>query len=160
MHALIDWLQNHPVAYPAILFVLACIVSIYAGDIKRFLHQWPRTTLRAAARNSTVQRLELLKSLQPGNAYNLLFYFALQFIGFVFESIAIIIVANIVFAAAHWKVAAGTYFALIAGAFCGRCNTVRKVLAQLGEYPQSVAELEKQLADVQKPGAAEIIKGE
>jgi len=151
MTAFIDWLRNHPLGYPAILFVLACIVSIYAGDIKRFVHKWPGKTARAAVRNSTAQQLELLKHLQPGNAYNLLFYFASQFIGFVFQSLGIIVVANIVSAVKYWHISADTYFSLVAGLFCGRCNTVRKLLVQLGRYPESTAELEKRLADLRKP---------
>jgi hypothetical protein len=149
MHALLDWLRNHPVGYPAILFLLTCIVEIYAGDIKRFLHKWPRTTAQAAARNSTIARLELLKSLQPGNTYNLLFYLAFQFITFVFQSLGIIIIADIVSVAKHWNISAGIYFAMIAGIFIGTCNTVRKVLWQLDSYPESVARLEKKLADAE-----------
>ena len=40
---------------------------------------------------------------------------------------------------------------IILGMFVGRCNDVRRVLRDLGKYEETVARLEKELADSQHP---------
>jgi len=151
MHSFAEWLRNHPVASFLIPIAVGLLGNVYSGNLKRFLHQWPRSkrTMRAGARNIAITRLEQLKHLHPGNAYNLLFYFALHFIGFVFESLAWVVLVTIVSWVAHWKVPEGVFFGLVGGVFLGRYNTVRKVLWDLNDYDHSVAKLEKQIADVQ-----------
>jgi len=150
MNWVIEWLRIHPVAYPAILFVLACLVSIYGPNIKRFIHEWPRagSTLRSMARNSIANRLSLLKDLQPGNTYSLVFYLASQFVSSVVNATVLAVGLSIVAAVLHKNFAFTTYLALIAGNFTARCNEIRRVLVELGHYQESIAELEKRLTSL------------
>jgi MFS family permease len=143
-----DWFGRHPLLYTFLLFLIACFVSIYSSDVKRFLHEWPRTKVKARQANRLVvtQRLELLNHVH-GNSYNLIFYFALQFIEMVFEFLLLAIVATILAKVAAIKSLSGVMFGLFCGAFVGRCYTVRGVLKQLSNYDHSVSELQRQLAE-------------
>jgi hypothetical protein len=76
--------------------------------------------MRAGARNATISRLELLKSLPPGDTYSLLFYFARYFIGCVFLALAWLVVGAIVVWLAHLKPSPIVFASLVAG-----CRTSR-----------------------------------
>lgn len=41
--SLYDWVTNHPLAVTVLLFVLGCVVSLYAGEIRRALSIPPQT---------------------------------------------------------------------------------------------------------------------
>ena len=84
LHSLTDWLGKHTLLYAFALFLVGCFVSLYSAEVKRFLHVWPRTRLNQAHQNSVRQRLDLMKRLHK-NPYNLLFYFAQEFISMIFE---------------------------------------------------------------------------
>ncbi|HEV8524854.1 MAG TPA: hypothetical protein VGQ71_10170, partial [Terriglobales bacterium] len=74
MQAVVYWLQNHPLAVAFALFVLSCVVSLYAAEIRFFLTKWPRNKLREATLNRAKSRLRTLNMLHE-NSYHLLLWF-------------------------------------------------------------------------------------
>ena len=142
-HRLIDWVGNHQLLYTFILFLLAAALSIYAQDIRLFLHRWPRTKVQEFNRNRISERLKLLRSIN-GSAYHLLFYFALQFLQMVLEFLLLAVGYTIYSALGPGTARMTILIALFSGAFIGRCNSVREVMKQLSKYDQSVSALEQQ----------------
>jgi|HubBroStandDraft_6_1064221.scaffolds.fasta_scaffold223624_2 hypothetical protein len=146
MFALVpDWLNHHQLVLTISFFLISLVVSIYGQDIKRYLHEWPKTKekVRQAKQRAAIQRVALLNQLH-NNSYALLLYFAIQFIRLIFEWLALAIVFSLLIGFhVVTQRAVASFLGLLAGAFFGMCDKVRKLLAQLTNYDESVKELQQ-----------------
>lgn len=144
-HALTEWLRNHPLLYPFILFLLGGFLTLYSGDIKRFLHEWPRTKEKArqAGRNKAIFQLELLTSLH-NDSYQLLLYFAERVTQVVYWGVFCAPIAIIIGIFSSKVHPLSLLFGMWAGNVIAESQRVRKVLAQLHSYDKSVAMLQQQ----------------
>lgn len=145
--ALKDWAWAHPLLYPFILFVLACLVEIYAKDIRSFLHHWPRTNerWRNVKEKDLVNRLELLKTLH-NDGYRLLIYLVSRAIGLFFScfltSFVVLVYAVLIHERNRGALADGVSFGLIVGTL----YDVNGVLKQLINYDETVVDFQKRLS--------------
>lgn len=147
-HSSVTWLQGHPLSVSFILFGLATVISIYASDIKRFLHSWPRSrkTILAINRNKATHTLNLLKVVH-NNPYQLLMYFIWNIVSVVVTAFYI----NAGFIAVAWistrKLTVVSIWPTMAGIALVRTFEVRNTLRQLYDYDASVKELEQTIRD-------------
>ena len=95
-----DWAWAHPLLYPFILFVLACLVEIYGKDIRSFLHEWPRTKARAhkVKENDLCKRLVVLKALH-NDSYQLILYLMNKCLMLIIEWFATAVIASVILVA-------------------------------------------------------------
>ena len=140
---LIGWLSGHPLLYGFVLFLISCVVSLYSNEIKRFLHVWPKTKLSEAHQSAVRQRLDLMKRLHK-NPYNLIFYFAQEFISMIYEWLVLAVLFTI--ASSIWKqIPPASFIPFCIGALTGRCQRNRTMLNQLAHYEEIAPLLERQL---------------
>jgi hypothetical protein len=144
MNTLTDWLKNHQLLYTFILFLLSAAFSLYAKDIRRFLHEWPKTkeTARQVKRDKAAERLRLLQLLH-NDSYQLLLYFSIQFMQIV---LGCLISAAILFVISLFRekpFLTGIYVGAWAGIFLGRLDNLRSVVSQLTRYDSAVAGLQQ-----------------
>jgi hypothetical protein len=154
---LTDWLKDHPFLYPFILFLIGVAVSIYSQNVKRFLHDWPRTKekKRQVQRNAVTRRLELLKLLH-NNSYELIVYlggrsvlmvYSLMFIGIVIGTAKAL---NLGVQNHKWAALAGVLAGILSGEFTGALRELHEIFRQLKSYEQSVTQLEQTLSKLEK----------
>lgn len=145
-----DWLWSHPLLYPFILFVIACAVSVYSQDIKRFLHNWPRTKERSRrfTENDLTKRIVLLMKLH-NNSYQLLLFMVYKITNYVFTCILTSILVIGIGVITHEKSIRGSIFGVAFGLFVGVCFDLRTTVNQLYRYDEAVADLQKQRSKLQ-----------
>jgi hypothetical protein len=148
MHLLTEWLKGHTLLYTFILFLISALFSLYSQDIRRFLHEWPRTKAKAlkTRRDAAIRRLELL-SLLYNNSYQLLLYFATQFVQMIFGWLIWAAILTVIALFSKTQVSRGVVFGVFAGLFIGRLQEIRGVLVQLTRYDRSVATLQQQASN-------------
>ena len=154
-----DWLWSHPLLYPFILFVLACLVEIYARDIRSFLHNWPRTkkTVRGVAKDDLTKRLVLLKSLH-NDSYQLILYLAHKGFELIIEWIVVAVTLSVILLVLHHTIEdiLSSLIGVCLGALTGMFYDIRKVLNQLSDYDRAVTKLQNKLDDLK---AKEVVAG-
>jgi hypothetical protein len=153
LHTITEWLKNHPVLYPFILFVFAAFVSIYSQEIKRFLHHWPKTAehSRKSAQQFVTRQLALINALH-NDSYHLLIYFADRFILLVIEGFVLMLIVFVIglVIKIHPKQSLIIWGSLMAGSLIGAVLEVRRVLKQLLNYDQSVTDLQAYLTKLNR----------
>ena len=142
------WCGEHTLLYPFLLFLASVLVSIYPQEIKRFLHEWPKTkaTAHQAKRNILTKRLALLKTLHD-NSYMLVFWLALNFVNYIFTCFIVVVVANILALFGKARPSTEVVLYICAGVFMGRCNTMRATSVDLSSYDETVTKLEQRLEE-------------
>jgi hypothetical protein len=147
MKTILSWPQNHPVAFPLILFLLASGISVYASDIKRFIHEWPRNKLKEISRRNLEQRLANLK-LMHNNVYELSLFVYQQLatgfiagiiIGFAISNAALLVLQ-------HFSVA--PFFTALAGTLFGSALNIKHMVTQLQHYNAEIARLSTELSEL------------
>ncbi len=147
LHTITEWLKNHPLLYPFILFVLAAFVSIYSAELKRFLHHWPKTAehSRKAAQQVVIHRLAILNALH-NDSYQLLLYFADKFITLVIEGLGLMVIISVIGLITKIHIELIVWVSMMTGSLTGAVLEVRRVLKELVNYDQSVNTLQAYLA--------------
>jgi uncharacterized membrane protein (DUF106 family) len=153
LHTITDLLKNHQLLFTLVLFVLSALFSIYASEIKQFLHNWPRTKERArkARENDLVERLALLKILH-NDSYQLIIYLVNRFTGLIFswlKAMAVLILIEIV---SRTPLNQGLVEGVVIGLVTGECYYVRVVLKELGNYDETVRNFQQRLSDLKLSG--------
>lgn len=122
-----------------IFFVLSCIVSLYATEIKLFLRNWPKDKFRKATLNRVKSRLRLLNGIH-GNSYELTLWFIWELVDiFIWTAIVNIITFLLSFIIHPSNVP--TFWSTATGVVIGRAFYMKDVLRQLYNYKASVQEL-------------------
>lgn len=148
MHTVITWCRNQPVWFAIILFVLTIPLSLYAAELKHFLHSWPRTkkTLRRFSYNRAQSKLKLLKALhQDSYRLNLYVYGSLLYVfRFSVYLYTGVILVSLIFTRHFptWLSLWGT----ASGILMGRLLDLSDVFKDLEKYERAVTRLEREIA--------------
>jgi hypothetical protein len=159
LHTLKTWPTDHPLLYPFLLFLLGAMLSglfsVYAQEVKHFLHHWPRAKKRAfeVALNTAMYRLAILKRLH-NDSYQVLLYFWSKVDYILYEAFlnGLLIYTVRIFPTGREYVSWWLFGGLVFGAVFSCWWEARWVLRQLLKYEESVQKLERSITEMQQRG--------
>lgn len=137
-----DWCSKHPLTITFILFLLSVVISIYASEIKSFIRHWPKSTLRAARRNTALHQKYILE-LVHNDAYNLLLYLAWNLVHVVALAVLWLVFVNTISLILAHHVTSLSLWTVISGIAVGKALKVKSRLEQLEHYENSIQKLDK-----------------
>ena len=159
IHTLKDWLWAHPLLYSSVLALLSALVSIYSQEIKRFLHNWPRTAarMRQSVERDLTDEISLLRRLHNNN-YELTLYLSRSFTTVVlswFQSVilyvAVLLIGNHPLDFKPLESMFATVLVIIS-------LRARSILKKLYDYNVAIEDLQSRLAKVQGKSSANVVK--
>jgi hypothetical protein len=140
LHALHEWLAEHPITLTVGAGAFFFLLSLYSAEIRAVIHFWPRKAAHANDRILSARRLQLLERLHD-NTYALVLWLAHTAVDTMIWSI---ILGPIGAAWLHWSSHASGSFSgasIIIGVVTGKAFQVRLVLSELANYEKSVASI-------------------
>jgi len=142
------WIENHQIAFTLILTAISILIGLYQQEVRRFLHEWPRTrkAIRIFRVNTAKNQLELLSPIN-GNAYNL----NLWVLGKIVGTAQALLLWNTFFAlgtaAATHKLPTGpTFFGVTGGILISEAIQFSRVIWQLHAYEYTSNKLKQKIA--------------
>ena len=139
-----DWIAGHPVGSMVLTFFFGSLLSIYASEVKSFIHNWPSRQYRSGVRTNSYERLALLQLLHE-NTYRLLLYLAGTVTGSVNIALAMYCISTI---SSLWQAHGFPHpdWDFYAGIWVVRLYSASIVIWQLQNYDVAVAQLKRKIA--------------
>jgi len=141
----IRWHEAHTLAFELILFLCACLVSVFSTKIYQFVTQWPRRTAGTIVTRRMEFELLRLERLH-NNVYNLFIYLLRETVVTAFAVLFIILIVCALLLYTRQKLIIVPFYGTITGLIVGRLYDFYQLVEGLYSYKDTVKGLQDALA--------------